>query len=152
MPTPIHFYCKHFSQLSTTELYEAIGLRLEVFAVEQDCPYQDADGKDYESWHVLGVDHEETMVAYARILPKGIAYKNYASIGRVVSKPSKRGTGLGKQLMEKTMRYIHELLPDQAIKISAQAYLIKFYEGFGFEIIGEEYLEDGIPHIGMVYK
>ncbi|MEL6924153.1 MAG: GNAT family N-acetyltransferase [Bacteroidota bacterium] len=152
MSPSIDFYCHHFSVLSTSDLYEALALRIEVFAIEQQCIYQDADGKDYDSWHVIGKDNQGTIVAYARILPKGIAYQQYASIGRVVTRQSHRQTGLGKILMQHCMQFTSTHLPKGPIKISAQAYLIRFYEGFGFMTVGETYLEDGIPHIGMIAK
>ena len=142
--------CKFFDDLTVYELYDIIALRLEVFSVEQNCPYQDADFKDLKGWHLMIRNGEGKLVAYTRLLPKGISYDKYASIGRVVSSPSVRGTGIGKILMEKSIEEMKRLFPNDPIKIGAQTYLLKFYQSFGFESTGEEYLEDGIPHTSMV--
>jgi ElaA protein len=142
--------CKHFKDLSTVELYNIIKLRIEVFSVEQNCPYQDADGRDLESWHLMLLDSNNTLIGYSRLLPKGIAYSDYASIGRVVNAQSVRMQGMGKLLMKESLKQAKELFGDTPIKISAQAYLRKFYTAFGFVHTGEEYIEDHIPHIGMV--
>jgi ElaA protein len=153
------FTCKKFENLSVYELYDIMALRAEVFVVEQNCPYQDADGKDLDGWHLMGhntvledSDGEGMLVAYTRLLPKGVSYENYASIGRVVNSPKVRGTGAGKILMEKSIAEMERLFPDEAVKIGAQSYLLKFYESLGFESTGEEYLEDNIPHTSMVLK
>lgn len=146
----IQFTCKLFDELTVYELYDIMALRLEVFSVEQNCPYQDADGKDLKGWHLMARNTEGVLVAYTRLLPKGISYDNYASIGRVVSSPSVRGTGIGKILMEKSIEEMKRLFPNDSIKIGAQTYLLKFYQSFGFESTGEAYLEDGIPHTSMV--
>ena len=98
-----HFKCKSFSELSPGELYEIMALRQEVFVVEQDCPYLDADGKDQFAWHVMAFDRSEKLIAYSRIVPKGISYKNYPSIGRIVSSPSVRGKGVGKKLIKASL-------------------------------------------------
>ncbi len=144
------FTCLAFNELSVYTLYEILALRQEVFVVEQNCPYQDCDGKDLQSWHLMGRDTSGKLICYTRLLPKGISYENYVSIGRVVSSPSARGTGSGKTLMEESIRMCRELFSNQSIKIGAQTYLLKFYEGFGFRSTGEEYLEDGIPHTKMI--
>lgn len=127
-------------------------LRQAVFVVEQDCVYLDADGKDQESWHLMGVNSEKELVAYLRILPKGISYQNYPSIGRVLTAEKVRRDGAGKALMQQALIEAERIFPGEAIKISAQTYLNGFYESFGFEPVGEEYLEDGIPHVAMVRK
>ena len=145
-----NFKCKTFSTLSIDELYEIMALRQEVFVVEQDCPYLDADGKDQHAWHLMGFDENEKLVAYSRIVPKGVSYENYPSIGRIVSSPSTRGKGVGKKLMIVSLDQVDRLFNNQPVKISAQCYLIKFYESFGFKTTGEEYLEDNIPHIAMI--
>lgn len=144
------FICKHFDQLTTTELYTIMQLRIEVFSVEQNCPYQDADGKDPHCWHLMIYDDKNTLIAYSRLVPKGISYDNYASIGRVVNAKSVRGQGIGKLLMNKNIEQAKQLFGDTPLKISAQAYLRKFYTELGFTATGEEYIEDHIPHIGMV--
>lgn len=140
---------KSFAELSLTELYDLMVLRQEVFIVEQDCPYQDADGKDQDSLHVLGYDGE-LLVAYTRIVPPGVSYEKYASIGRVVNKQSHRRLGLGKSLMDYSIKLTKVTHPSHPIKISAQEYLTKFYSGLGFKVIGEGYLEDDIPHVAMI--
>ena len=146
----VTFSCFPFEALNAFQLYEIMALRQEVFVVEQNCPYQDCDGKDLESWHLQGRDDSGKLVCYTRLLPAGVSYPGYISIGRVVSAPSARKTGIGKILMEKSIEKCIELFGNQAIKIGAQTYLLRFYEGFGFHSTGEEYLEDGIPHTKMV--
>lgn len=148
----ISFTCLFFDDLSNRALYEIMALRQEVFVVEQNCPYQDCDGKDLFSWHLLGRDANGKLICYTRILPKGVAYENHISIGRVVSSPSVRGTGAGKTLMEESIRRCRALFGDAPIKIGAQTYLLRFYESLGFRSTGEEYLEDGIPHTKMILE
>lgn len=148
----ISFTCLPFNELSTYALYEILALRQEVFVVEQNCPYQDCDGKDLLSWHLMGRDESGKLVCYTRLLPKGVSYDEYVSIGRVVSSPSVRGSGAGKILMEESIRMCRKLFGTQAIKIGAQTYLLRFYEGFGFRSTLEEYLEDGIPHTKMILE
>lgn len=143
------FTCKKFEALSLEELYATMVLRQEVFVVEQDCVYLDADGKDQAAWHLLGMQGD-TLGAYLRIIPKGISYGEYVSIGRVVTSEKVRGTGAGKALMRAALVEAEKHFPNQAIKISAQSHLTKFYQDFGFEPVGEGYLEDGIPHIAMI--
>ena len=144
--------CKHFKELSTTELYNIIKLRIEVFSVEQNCPYQDADGRDFDSWHLMIHDSNNNLIAYSRLLPKGVAYPDYCSIGRVVTSQSVRKQGMGKLLMHKSIDQAKALFGNTPIKISGQAYLRKFYTELGFVANGEEYMEDHIPHIAMVKK
>ena len=147
----IQYSCLSFAELSTQQLYEIMALRQEVFVVEQNCPYLDADGNDYDSYHVVGYQ-EGKLVTYTRLVPQGLSYEDYPSIGRVVSSPSVRGQGLGDELMNKSIAYCRELWGDKTIKISAQCYLLKWYERLGFVPVGKEYLEDDIPHHGMVLK
>ena len=127
-----------------------MALRQEVFVVEQNCPYLDADGKDLPAHHLLGYNNKGQLLAYCRLLPKGVSYEKYPSFGRVVTAASIRGDGHGRKLMEKTLEWMGRLFGKEAIKISAQCYLIPFYESLGFQTVGKEYLEDDIPHIGMV--
>ena len=128
-------------------------LRQEVFVVEQNCPYLDADGKDQESWHLMVYEMDTNqLVACTRLLPKGLAYPEYMSIGRVVTSAQVRGTGAGKYLMEVSLQACEKLFGKGPIKIGAQSYLLRFYEGFGFESTGEDYLEDGIPHTKMIRR
>lgn len=139
---------KKFDALSNRELYAILQLRNEVFVVEQNCPYQDADNKDQESLHFMGWDGN-TLAAYTRIIPQGISYTE-ASIGRVVTSPGYRGSGAGKQLMELSIQHTLKQFNCTRIKIGAQLYLKKFYEGLGFVQCSGQYLEDNIPHIEML--
>ena len=141
---------KKFEELTTAELYAILKLRNEVFIVEQNCVYLDADGKDQQAWHLMGTEDGE-LIAYTRILPPGISYLEPA-IGRVVTSPPKRRSGLGKELMERSIEHCKHLFGNNPITLSAQVYLKKFYESFGFRGIGDEYLDDGIPHIKMIRK
>lgn len=145
----LHWKLKSFHDLNVMELYSILQLRNEVFVVEQNCPYQDADGKDQKSYHLMGSNAEGKLMAYARLLPGGVSYDE-VSIGRVVSSPQARGTGAGKELMEQAIEDCHELFGKGPIRIGAQLYLKKFYESFGFLQVSEPYLEDNIPHILMV--
>jgi ElaA protein len=144
----IKWQCKSFSELTNTELYKILQLRSEVFVVEQNCPYQDCDNKDFKSLHLTATE-EDIVVAYARILPPGLSYSDAASIGRVVTSPSARKKNLGRQLMFKSIETVYHLFGNMPIIIGAQLYLKKFYESFSFEQQGEIYLEDGIKHIIM---
>ena len=139
-----------FDDLDLFQLYEIMVLRQEVFIVEQDCPYLDADGRDQKSIHLLGRSKQGQLLAYARVLPKGQTYKDYNSIGRVVISSTLRGKGYGHPLMQKAIEVTKAHFGDEAIKISAQAHLEQFYASLSFKRVGEEYLEDGIPHIGMI--
>ena len=139
---------KPFDKLSPLELYKILQLRNEVFIVEQNCPYQDLDNKDLKAWHLMGM-RKDTLLAYSRLLAPGISYSE-SSIGRVVSSPSTRKTGMGKKLMEESISQIQNLFQTDTIRIGAQMYLKKFYESFGFFQQGESYLEDNIPHIIML--
>jgi ElaA protein len=139
---------KPFADLTQKELYSILQLRNEVFIVEQNCPYQDMDNKDLKSWHLMGME-EGKLLAYSRLLAPGISYSE-SSIGRVVSSPSARKTGMGKKLMEESIRQINQLFHTDTIRIGAQFYLKNFYESFGFIQEGDSYLEDNIPHIIML--
>ena len=132
------------------ELYDILQLRSEIFVVEQNCIYNDLDGLDKDAVHLL-YKKEEEIVAYARLLKPGTRFTDF-SIGRVVVKESERGKGLGIELMEAAKNFIINEWGAVKIKISAQSYLQKFYENLGFEIVTEMYLEDGIPHFGMMHK
>ncbi|CAN5523323.1 GNAT family N-acetyltransferase [soil metagenome] len=146
----IRWEIKKFEELNTIELYRIMQLRLAVFSVEQNCAYQDADGKDLHCFHLMGIDQDGDIIAYSRIVPAGISFSE-VSIGRVISSAKARGTGSGKELMKKSVEFIQQKYGKVPIRIGAQCYLIKFYSGFGFEISGEEYLEDNIPHVEMLY-
>ena len=144
----------HFSELSLTELYEAMALRQIVFVVEQACPYLDADGRDQDAYHVFGRDADGVVQAYTRLLKPGVAYPGhpYCSIGRVVNAAAVRGQGTGRALMRYSIAECRRLFGTTPIKIGAQTYLKEFYTELGFVHTGESYLEDGIPHIGMVLE
>lgn len=151
MSSEINWSCLRFDELNTENLYQILQLRSEVFVVEQDCVYQDMDGFDQEGLHVMGMlstGDEAQLVCYARLLPPGAKYEG-ASIGRVVTKKSARGDGVGKALMLNSLAFCEENWPDKAITISAQQYLQKFYTELGFETLSEPYDEDSIPHIRM---
>ena len=140
--------CKSFDELSVSELYALLQLRAEIFVVEQNCVYQDMDGKDRKSFHLLGFE-KNMLTAYTRLVPPGISYAQ-PSIGRVVVKQTVRKNGIGKKLMEKSIQRCYELFGKQPIKIGAQLYLKKFYESLGFVESSDVYDEDGITHIEMV--
>lgn len=144
------FKFKHFSELTTDELYDILQLRAEIFAVEQNCVYNDLDGLDKMAVHQF-IRKNGEMVAYSRLLQPGTRFSNH-SIGRVVVKESERGTGLGIKMMQEAKAFILNKWNAPDIKISAQKYLQKFYEDLGFRIVTEEYLEDGIPHFGMLHE
>lgn len=144
------FKNKPFQKLTPEELYDILQLRAEIFVVEQTCIYNDLDGLDKQAIHLFAIK-EKKVVAYARLLKPGTRFPDF-SIGRVVVKMQERQTGLGKQIMEEAKNFIiHEWDAGQ-IKISAQKYLQKFYEDLGFKVVTKEYLEDGIPHLGMLYR
>jgi len=142
------FTIKRFNELSIQELYVILQLRAEVFVVEQDCVYQDLDNKDLDAYHVLGV-LDTKIVAYARIFKPG-DYFLESSIGRIVVKKEFRKFQYGYQLVQNSIQFIENNLQQNTILISAQSYLTKFYNSLGFTQVGEEYLEDGIPHIKML--
>lgn len=144
----MHWRTKSFYDLTNHELYAILQLRTKVFVVEQNCVFQDMDGKDQEALHVMGYDNS-SLVAYSRLLPAGVSYKEM-SIGRVITDPARRRKGLGKELMQHSIDEMYEAFGEQPIHIGAQKHLTAFYEGFGFNIKGEEYLEDGIPHVEML--
>ena len=143
----MNFIAKYFSELNTTELYEILQLRAEVFVVEQDCIYQDIDFKDQKSLHIIGYKNNK-IVAYTRIFKPGDYFEN-ASIGRVLVVASERKYGFGHDLMKASITAINTHFKVTEITISAQKYLKNFYESHNFVQVGEEYLEDGIPHIRM---
>ena len=141
---------KHFKEITTNELYDIFTVRISTFVMEQNCHYQDADGKDLKAYHIQARNENDDLVAYARILPPGVSYDD-VSIGRVLTIAAVRNTGTGKDLMSKSMIFIKEKWGAVPVCISAQCYLIKFYESFGFVCQGEEYFEDDIPHIQMIF-
>lgn len=139
---------KTFQELTTKELYDLIQLRLDVFCVEQNCVYQDLDGKDEKAIHVIGKKNHR-IIAYTRVFKPGDYFKE-SSIGRVVVRKDERQHKYGYDIMKASIQAVKEYFNETTIKLSAQTYLRKFYNNLGFKEIGEEYLEDGIPHIAMV--
>ena len=139
---------KTFQELTTQELYEILQLRSEVFVVEQNCIYQDIDGKDQKATHIIGAK-DGNIVAYTRVFKPG-EYFEKTAIGRVVVKQEERQYGLGRIIMKATIAHIENDLKEKKIELSAQTYLLHFYKGLGFNEEGKEYLEDGIPHIKMI--
>ena len=144
----VKWQLKKFEDLTPYEVYAVLQLRNEVFVVEQACVFQDADNNDQSSWHFMGWLNDQ-LVAYTRLVPAGVIY-DIPSIGRVVTSPAVRRTGIGKTLMQLSIDHIYHLFGPVPLKIGAQLYLKSFYESFGFTQISNIYLEDGIEHIYML--
>jgi ElaA protein len=140
-------WCR-FEDLGVQRLYQALALRSRVFVLEQG-PYQDADGLDDRCWHLLGTDPHGVLQSYLRVVDPGLKYPE-PSIGRVITSPEVRGKGLGRQLVAEGVKGCTQRWPGQGVRISAQARLKDFYEGFGFVCVGDEYIEDTIPHVEML--
>ncbi|KAA0957170.1 GNAT family N-acetyltransferase [Planococcus sp. ANT_H30] len=141
------FKIYQFDDLSARILYDVLKLRVDVFVVEQNCPYPEIDGLDQQSIHLL-YSENDAILAYARLVPAGLKYE-FPSIGRVIVHEEARGRGLAKQLLEKSIDYISEQWQAQAIQLQGQVYLQEFYQSFGFQPTSESYDEDGIPHVDM---
>ncbi|WP_088103648.1 GNAT family N-acetyltransferase [Halalkalibacter urbisdiaboli] len=139
---------KPFTQLTTKEFYEITQLRIDVFVVEQNCPYRELDGLDEKAFHVIGRD-EEQVVAYSRLFSHGVLCEQ-ASIGRVLVRASKRNKGYGKELLNHSIHYLEEQCGTSSIKIMAQHYLERFYQSFGFITVSGVYDDEGIPHVDMI--
>ena len=144
----IQWLLKKFEELTPYQLYAILQLRNEVFVVEQNCVFQDADDKDQNAYHLMGFENNK-LVAYTRLVAPGEIYEQ-PSIGRVVTSPVVRRSGAGKEVMKQSIDAVYTLFGIQPIKIGAQLYLKKFYESLGFEQISVVYLEDGIEHIYMI--
>jgi len=144
----MNWVLKKFEDLTPHELYAIMQLRNEVFVVEQNCAYQDADNKDLHSFHLMGWK-DNKLVAYTRLLPPGLSYPE-PSIGRVVTSPSVRKEGYGRELMKTSIDNIYNLFGHQPVRIGAQLYLKNFYASLGFQQTSDVYLEDGIEHIEMI--
>lgn len=142
---------KSFEELTTSELYEIIKARVDVFVVEQDTPYPDLDGYDQKALHLWAEQEDKTVLAYCRIFDKGIKYEE-TSIGRVLTSEKGRGKNLGKQLIQYAVETIENRYKTPEVRISAQDYLLRFYSGFGFTATDKKYLEDNIPHTEMFRK
>jgi len=137
-----------FAELGVDNLYDALALRCRVFVLEQG-PYLDPDGYDRQSWHLLGRDDAGVLQAYLRVVDPGLKFAE-PSIGRVVTSPETRASGLGRQLVGEGVQHTLAAWPGRGIRISAQAHLESFYAGFGFRKVGQPYLEDDIPHLEML--
>ncbi len=146
----LNWQFKIFTDLSLNELYDIIQLRSKVFVVEQNCAYQDLDGKDKKCYHLLCRDGKGDLVGTMRILPKGLAYSEVA-VGRVVLEESVRGKENGHEMMKEAMKFILAEFGDVDVKLSGQKHLETFYNKHDFKSTGNEYLEDGIPHVEMMY-
>lgn len=140
-----------FDQISLPRFYEILAARVAVFVVEQDCPYQDIDGLDDRAIHVTAWGPDGSVGAYARILPPGMRFDE-PSIGRVLTSQSMRRTGLGRELMRRSLAASASAFPGRSVRISAQQYLERFYRDFGFETVRGPYPEDGIPHLEMLRR
>ena len=140
---------KEFNQLSKEELYRILQLRAVVFIQEQNAPYLDPDNKDLLAAHLMLKTENNRIIGYARLCPPDSYFKGSTCIGRVVSDPEYRRKGLGYIIMEEAVKYMKKNFPEYPVEISAQTYLIKFYQSFGFMQISNQYLEDGLPHVGM---
>ncbi len=147
----IDWQIKPFNELSLNEFHDLIALRIKVFVIEQNCPYQDLDGKDKKAYHVICRDGKGNIIATARILGAGISYPE-VSIGRLVVDEGARKNKIGDTLIKKSLEFIHEEFGTVEVTISAQNHLEKFYSKHGFIKVSEPYLEDGIPHIKMTTK
>ena len=147
MRESVDWQIKRFNELSLDQLYQIMALRNEVFVVEQNCPYQDLDNKDQVAVHVCGF-YNEKLVAYSRLFDAGIYFKDPA-IGRVIVSMDARSWKIGHDLMHNSIAAVAKIYGSDSITISAQVYLLKFYQQHGFVQVGEEYLEDDIPHIEM---
>lgn len=145
----LHWIWKTFDQLSLEQLYDAIHLRQQVFVIEQECLYLDADGFDPACLHGLGYDDQGALMAYARILPPGVRYAE-PSIGRVIVAEQLRGKGIGEALMKQALARSAALYPDMSVRISAQARLERFYQRLGFLTVSDLYDDTGIPHVDML--
>lgn len=144
----ITWHCKHFKDISAKEFHDLLQLRINVFVVEQNCPYPELDDKDVDAYHVFGIQNGQT-IAVARLLKAGVSYKEW-SIGRVATHIDFRKNGLGKLLMNVCLNEIDELAGKVSIRISGQQYLETFYNNLGFKTVSDMYLEDDIPHIEML--
>lgn len=147
----MEWHIKYFNDLSPEELYNILKLRSEIFVVEQQCIYLDCDDKDKVSYQLFKKNHEGDIIASVRILPKGVSY-NEPSIGRVVVRKDYRRKGIASEMMKFAIDFIKKEFNENAIRISAQLYLLEFYKSVGFLPVSEPYLEDNIPHIEMLHR
>jgi ElaA protein len=146
----MELYIKKFEELTNQELYKIIEARINVFVVEQDCPYHECDNKDQDSFHLF-YQEKDQIAAYLRIIPPGLSYPE-ASIGRVLVKKEFRRQGLGLKQMQQAISFIENNMDTEVVRISAQEYILDFYKSLGFEVVSDRYLEDDIPHYEMLLK
>jgi ElaA protein len=151
LDTMLNWQFKHFNDLTLNEFHDIITLRIAVFVVEQNCPYQDLDGKDKKSYHLICRNGLGKVVGTLRILPPGLAYEEVA-IGRIALDESERGSHQGHEMVKEAKKFIRAEFGEVAVKLSGQKHLEKFYNKHGFISTGKEYLEDGIPHVEMLFK
>jgi ElaA protein len=147
-PEPVWSWA-HFSDLRPDDLYDIVALRIAVFIVEQRCPFQDCDGIDRESYHLWTRGSDGQIAAYLRVVPPGVKYEE-PSLGRIVTSPAARRTGLGRAVVREGIARAEQLYGHRPIRIGAQRYLLRFYEQLGFVSTGFDYDEDGIPHTEML--
>jgi len=147
----LNWQIKHYNELSLNEFHDLLALRIKVFVVEQNCPYQELDGKDKKSFHLICKNDKAEIVGTLRILPPGVAY-NDIGIGRVVIDQSTRGMNAGHQMMKEALAFCISEFGHATIYLSAQKHLESFYNKHNFNSTGKEYLEDGIPHVEMNLK
>lgn len=145
------WHCEPFQRLSTSRLYELLQLRIQVFVVEQESAYLDIDGQDLNALHLYATDAQHKLLAYQRLLPPTPEH-HVSRIGRVVVAPDARGHNLGKALVQRGISENLKRWPNTPIHIGAQAYLFRFYSELGFVRCGEDYDEDGIPHLPMIFN
>jgi ElaA protein len=146
----VQWMLKRFDELTPYQLYAILQLRNEVFVVEQNCVFQDADDKDQKCYHLMGFN-DNKLVAYTRIAPPRLIY-DQPSIGRVITSATVRRKGVGISLMQQSIDALYDLFGKKEIKIGAQLYLKNFYSSFGFAQVSDVYMEDGIEHIYMLKK
>ena len=146
----LNWQFKHYNDLLLNEFHDILALRIQVFVVEQNCPYQELDGKDKKSYHLICRNGKGDVVGTMRILPPGVSYDEVA-LGRIVLAESARGEQQGHEMMKEAMTFSKAEFGDVSIKLSGQKHLEGFYNKHGFQSTGKEYLEDGIPHVEMKY-
>ncbi len=145
----IRWQVSRFEQLNSRDMYRILAARAAVFVVEQTCPYQDIDGLDDQAIHLWAETFKGKLIAYARLLPPDVRFPE-PSIGRVMTIDEGRGRGLGRLLMIRALNEAAKAFPGEPVRISAQLYLEKFYNGLGFQTVSKPYLEDDIPHLEML--
>jgi ElaA protein len=147
----LHWQFKQYNDLTVNEFHDIVALRIKVFVVEQNCPYQELDGKDKKSYHLICRDGHGDLAGTMRILPQSVSYEE-VSFGRIVLNLEERGEHQGDQMMKEAMAFCKAEFGAVPIRLSGQKHLQSFYNKHGFYAVGKEYLEDGIPHLEMYYK